>query len=219
MEKYIDILKKCILFEGVSHEDFPSMLLCLSARVIKAKRGEYIFCEGDEAQNVGILLKGEAQIIRDDFFGNRSILAMIDEGELFGESFACAGVKELPVSVVASEDCEVMLIDCTRIMTTCTSSCRFHNQIIHNLIHVLARKNLAFNKKIEITSQRTTREKLMAYLLSQAKLNGADSFKIPFDRQELADYLGVERSAMSKEIGRMKADGLIECDKSWFKLI
>ena len=219
MEKYIDILKKCILFEGVSHEDLPSMLLCLSARVIKAKRGEYIFCEGDEAQNVGILLKGEAQIIRDDFFGNRSILAIIVDGELFGESFACAGVKELPVSVVASADCEVMLIDCTRIMTTCTSACRFHNQIIHNLIHVLARKNLAFNKKIEITSRRTTREKLMAYLLSQAKLNGADSFKIPFDRQELADYLGVERSAMSKEIGRMKADGLIECDKSWFKLI
>ncbi|MBR6798810.1 MAG: Crp/Fnr family transcriptional regulator, partial [Firmicutes bacterium] len=134
------------------------------------------------------------------------------------ESFACAEVEELPVSVVASENSEIMLIDCKRIITTCSSSCRFHNMIIHNLLQVLATKNLAFNKKIEITSKRTTRDKLMTYLLSQAKIHGSSSFEIPFDRQELADYLGVERSAMSKEISKMKDDGLIECERSWFKV-
>lgn len=219
MKKYLGVLKKCILFGGIDDENIIAMLTCLNARVIEADKGEFIFNEGDAAEYVGILLTGEAQIIRDDFFGNRSIMTEVMPGELFGESFACADVKELPVSVVASENSEIMLIDCRRIITTCESSCVFHNMIIHNLLRVLAAKNLAFNKKMEIISKRTTRDKLMTYLMSQAKANGSSSFTIPFDRQELADYLGVERSAMSKEISRMKADGLIECDRSRFKIL
>lgn len=219
MKKYLGVLKKCILFGGIDDENIIAMLTCLNARVIETDKGEFIFNEGDAAEYVGILLTGEAQIIRDDFFGNRSIMTEVMPGELFGESFACADVKELPVSVVASENSEIMLIDCRRIITTCESSCVFHNMIIHNLLRVLAAKNLAFNKKMEIISKRTTRDKLMTYLMSQAKANGSSSFTIPFDRQELADYLGVERSAMSKEISRMKADGLIECDRSRFKIL
>ena len=218
MRRFIGILKKCILFKGVADEELLPMLSCLDAGVIDVRKGEYVFHEGDAAKNVGIVLSGEVQIVRNDFFGNRTIVAAIMPGELFGESFACAEVKELPVSVVASENSEIMLIDCKRIITTCSSACRFHNMIIHNLLQVLATKNLAFNKKIEITSKRTTRDKLMTYLLSQAKNNGSSSFEIPFDRQELADYLGVDRSAMSKEIGKMKNDGLIECERSWFKV-
>ena len=218
MRRFIGILKKCILFKGIEEDEILSMLSCLDARVVDARKGEYIFSEGEAAKYVGIVLTGEAQIVRNDFFGNRTIVAAIMPGELFGESFACAEVEELPVSVAASENSEIMLIDCKRIITTCSSSCRFHNMIIHNLLQVLANKNLAFNKKIEITSKRTTRDKLMTYLLSQAKNHGSSSFEIPFDRQELADYLGVERSAMSKEISKMKDDGLIECERSWFKV-
>ena len=218
MRRFIGILKKCILFKGIEEDEILSMLSCLDARVVDARKGEYIFSEGEAAKYVGIVLTGEAQIVRNDFFGNRTIVAAIMPGELFGESFACAEVEELPVSVAASEKSEIMLIDCRRIITTCSSSCRFHNMIIHNLLQVLANKNLAFNKKIEITSKRTTRDKLMTYLLSQAKIHGSSSFEIPFDRQELADYLGVERSAMSKEISKMKEDGLIECERSWFKV-
>ena len=218
MRRFIGILKKCILFRGIEEDEILSMLSCLDARVVDARKGEYIFSEGEAAKYVGIVLTGEAQIVRNDFFGNRTIVAAIMPGELFGESFACAEVEELPVSVAVSENSEIMLIDCKRIITTCSSSCRFHNMIIHNLLQVLANKNLAFNKKIEITSKRTTRDKLMTYLLSQAKNHGSSSFEIPFDRQELADYLGVERSAMSKEISKMKDDGLIECERSWFKV-
>lgn len=218
MRRFIGILKKCILFKEIEEDEILSMLSCLDARVVDARKGEYIFSEGEAAKYVGIVLTGEAQIVRNDFFGNRTIVAAIMPGELFGESFACAEVEELPVSVAASENSEIMLIDCKRIITTCSSSCRFHNMIIHNLLQVLANKNLAFNKKIEITSKRTTRDKLMTYLLSQAKIHGSSSFEIPFDRQELADYLGVERSAMSKEISKMKDDGLIECERSWFKV-
>lgn len=219
MKKYLGVLKKCILFSGIDDENIIAMLACLNARVIDADKGEFIFNEGGPAEYVGILLSGEVQIVRDDFFGNRTIVAAVMPGEMFGESFACADIEELPVSVIASEKSEIMLIDCRRIITTCESSCVFHNMIIHNLIRVLADKNLAFNKKIEITSKRTTRDKLMTYLMSQAKTHGSSSFTIPFDRQELADYLGVERSAMSKEISRMKEDGLIECDRSRFKIL
>lgn len=219
MKKYLNVLKKCILFSSINDDNIIAMLACLNARVVTAEKGDFIFNEGDPAQCVGILLSGEAQIVRDDFFGNRTIVAAVMPGELFGESFACADIEELPVSVMASEKSEIMLIDCRRIITTCESSCVFHNMIIHNLIRVLAAKNLAFNKKIEITSKRTTRDKLMTYLMSQAKIHGSSSFTIPFDRQELADYLGVERSAMSKEISRMKEAGLIECERSRFKIL
>lgn len=218
MKKYIDVLKNCMLFEDIAEDELLSMLSCLDARVITAQKGELVLCEGEPAEHVGILLSGEVQIIRNDFFGNRDIVSALMPGEMFGESFACAAVKELPVSVAASECSEIMFIDCRRIITTCSSSCRFHNSVIYNLLRVLADKNIAFNRKMEIVSKRTTRDKLMTYLLMQAKSCGSSSFTIPFDRQELADYLGVERSAMSKEISRMKADGLIDCRKSRFEV-
>lgn len=218
MKKYIDVLKNCMLFEDIAEDELLSMISCLDARVITAQKGELVLCEGEPAEHVGILLSGEVQIIRNDFFGNRDIVSALMPGEMFGESFACAAVKELPVSVAASECSEIMFIDCRRIITTCSSSCRFHNSVIYNLLRVLADKNIAFNRKMEIVSKRTTRDKLMTYLLMQAKSCGSSSFTIPFDRQELADYLGVERSAMSKEISRMKADGLIDCRKSRFEV-
>ena len=138
---------------------------------------------------------------------------------MFGESFACADVKRFPVSVVAVEDSQVLLIDSRRITVTCANACGFHNQMIFNLLKVVANKNLVLNQKIEITSRRTTREKLMAYLLLQAKIHRSDTFTIPYDRQALADYLEVERSAMSAEIGKLRRDGIIDCEKSTFRLL
>ena len=219
MEKYLDILKKSILFKGIGDSDIPAMLGCLGAAAVKVEKGGYIFSEGEPARYMGIVISGEVQVIRDDFFGNRSIVAAAGPGELFGESFACAEVEEIPVSVMASEDSQILLMDCSRVLTVCGNSCNFHNMIIHNLMRVMARKNLMFNQKLEVISKRTTRDKLMTYLHQQAKRAGNSSFTIPFDRQELADYLGVERSAMSAEISRMKKDGLIECQRSWFKVI
>lgn len=195
------------------------MLSCLGARTRSLTKNQIIFQEGDPARDVGIVLSGAVQIVKEDYYGKRSIVARIGPGELFGESFACAGVKALPVSVVASEDSLVAIIDCHRITVSCSNACAFHSRMIFNLLRVVASKNLLFNQKIEITSKRTTREKLMTYLLSQAKLHGSDSFTIPYDRQALADYLGVERSAMSTELGKLRREGVLECDKSWFKLL
>lgn len=219
MKKYFEILKKCSLFNGIEDKHLLAMLGCLGAKVIFYEKNETIIQEGDTAKYLGIVLKGTAQIVKVDYYGNRSIVTTIAPTQLFGESFACAEVESMPVSVVASEACEVMLIDCRRVTRSCSNACAFHSQIIFNLLKVVATKNLIFNQKIEVTSRRTTREKLMAYLLSQEKMHGSSSFHVPYDRQELADYLEVERSGLSAEISKMKKEGIIDNKKNWFQLL
>ena len=195
------------------------MLGCLGAKVINVRKNESIFQEGTTAKFLGIILSGAVQMVQDDFYGNRTIVTQIEENRIFGESFACSGVSSLPVSFIASKDCEIMLIDCGRITNTCCNACEFHKQVIFNLLQLVAKKNLDFHQKIEITSKRTTREKLMAYLLSVAKQTGSNSFSIPYARQGLADYLGVERSAMSAEISKLRKEGIIECQKNQFTIL
>ena len=194
-----EALAACPLFEGVSRQDMEAMLQCMQARVIDVPKGGAVF--------------------RDDFDGNRAIQATIQPGELFGETFACAGVGRLPVSVEADQSSRVLLIRLKRIIETCPSACGFHNRVVLNLLKVLAAKNLLLNRKLEIVSRRTTREKLMAYLSFQARAAGSNHFAIPFDRQGLADYLGVDRSALSAEIGKLRREGVLESDRSAFTLL
>jgi len=219
MNEYFPVLSKCSLFDGIDSKDLSAVLACLGAKISDYHKNQIIFQEGDPAKYVGIVLSGAAQIIQEDYYGNRSILTRVEPSELFGESFACAGISALPVSVTASESCQVMLIDCRRITVSCSSACSFHNKMIFNLLRVVATKNLLFHQKLQITSHRTTREKLMAYLLAQAKQAASSSFTIPYDRQALADYLGVDRSAMAAEISKLRRDGVIACEKSRFELL
>ena len=219
MEKYFPVLESCSLFADIKREEVPGMLACLGARPAQVTKDQQLLSEGDAAKYVGILLSGSAHVVKQDYYGNRSIVARIGPGELFGESFACAGVTELPVSVVANEDCKFLLIDCQRITVSCSNACAFHSQMIFNLLRTVAARNLEFHKKLEITSKRTTREKLMAYLLAQAKESGSNSFTIPYDRQALADYLGVERSAMSAELSKLRRDGVLTTNRSQFTLL
>lgn len=217
-QQHLNILQNCPLFADVAPDDLDAVLNCLQARIIRVSRGQTVFQEGEPAENVGIVLSGWVQMVRDDYFGNRSIIGRAEPSQLFGEAFACAGTEML-VSVVAPADGEIMLADCRKVLTLCKNSCTFHNQIIYNLLQIVARKNLLLSQKLEILSRRSTREKLMQYLLQEAKNAGSDEFSIPYDRQGLADFLGVERSALSAEISRMRADGLIECRKNWFRLV
>ncbi len=219
MEKYLPILQQCSLFEGIDPGDIPGMLDCLGAVIRKVGKHGQILSEGSSAEYMGILLTGSAQIQRLDYYGNRSIVNQIMPGELFAESFACAGVKSLPVQVVAEEDCVYMLIHCQRVTVGCSNACCFHSRLIYNLLKIVARRNLELHQKQQITAHRTTREKLMAYLLGQAKSANSNRFTIPFDRQGLADYLAVERSAMSTELGKLKKDGVIDFRRSEFTIL
>lgn len=212
-------LTSCPLFAGIAPGDLSAMLFCLGARTLNAARGQVILAEGTPARDVGVLLSGQAQIIRTDFFGNRTIILSIDPGDLFAESFACAKAENMPVSVVAAENCEFMLIDCRKIMTSCTHACAFHSRIIYNLLQIVAEKNLAMHRRAMITSGRTTREKLMTYLLMRAKEARCADFSIPFDRQGLADYLEVDRSGLSAELSKLKKEGVLDYYKSDFRLL
>ena len=219
MENYINLLKSVSLFSGIETHDLDSLCDCLSAKIRNYKANATIFSEGDAAEFVGVVLSGEVQVVKDDFYGNRNILAFISEGQLFGEAFACADVSILPVSVVATSKCTIMLINYRKILTTCSNCCDFHSKLIFNMLRVVANKNVILNQKIEFISKRTTKEKLMAYLASEAKKVGSNSFSIPFNRQELADYLYVDRSAMSNELSKLRNEGVLEFNKDKFKLL
>ena len=213
-----EILSRCSLFEGMDEDSLDMMLGCLGTRTSFFKKNDVILAEGEPAHRVGVLLSGRLELVRSDAQGNRSIMASVEPGELFGEAFACAQVESMPLSIVAAEDCRVMLMELGRMMTTCSHACVFHRQLIMNLLKTVARKNLALHRKAEITAHRTTREKLLAYLDTVARENESQSFNIPFDRQGLADYLQVDRSGLSAELSRMKKEGLIEYEKNRFEL-
>lgn len=219
MKEFYPILQTCALFAGIDFQDLPGMLGCMGASVIQVKKGQIIFHEGDTAVFVGIVLTGSVQLIREDYGGNRSIMGTIGPTELFGESYAYSGATALPVTVQADEDSQILLLDSRRIASCCTNACAFHNRMIANLLRLVATKNLMLHQKIQITSKRTTREKLMAYLLNQAKIRGSNDFTIAYDRQELADYLEVDRSGLSAEISKLRKEGILECEKSHFRLL
>ena len=150
MEKYFDILSGCPLFEKVDQHNYGTLLRCFGARVATVKKNSAIFHEGQVATKVGIVLTGTVHTVQDDYLGNRTILSTAGPGQLFAEGFACAGVEALPVSIVATVESNVMLIDCSHIMTMCRHACPFHNQMIRNLLHSVAKSNLQLNQKMSL---------------------------------------------------------------------
>ena len=187
MKKYLGILKKCPLFNQITDDDLLRMLSCLDAKVDFFDKKYTVMAEGNAAKYIGIVLSGSVQIIQVDYYGNRSILSNIGQSQVFAEAFACAEQSTLPVSVIAGEPSEIMLIDSAHILHTCSNNCGFHQQLIFNLMKDLAQKSILFHQKLDIIAKRTTKDKLMAYLMLEARRAGRDSFDIPFDRQELAD--------------------------------
>lgn len=219
MEKYYPVLAGSPLFDGISEEELGTVLDCLGAEAAHYQKGEAILSEGDPAERLGVVLGGAVQVFRMDYYGNRSLMGRLSAGDLFAEAFACAGVGAMPVSVVALEETDALLIRADRMLHSCSSACAFHQRMIYNLMRILALKNLACNQKIEVTSKRSTREKLMTYLMLQAGQAGSSTFNIPFDRQELADYLEVDRSGLSSEIGKLRREGVIASEKNRFTLL
>ena len=218
MERYFSILSRCPLFHGIEEDELNGMMGCLGTRLMSVSKGDPVFLEGDSAQLVGVVLSGGVQVVQDDYYGNRSVLSILQPGDSFGEAFSCAGLDSMPVSVIAVRDSTVLLLNCRRILTLCSHACHFHSLLIQNLLQGLAQKNLAFTQKVRYMSQKTTRDKLMTYLLDQAKQQGSAEFVIPCDRQTLADYLGVERTAMSTELSKLKKSGQLDTKGSWFRL-
>jgi len=219
VKKYLELLQTLPLFRNVAQQELEPLLGCLSARYAHYKKEQFLLLAGDAVSWVGIVLCGSVQVLKEDAQGNTMILTELGVGDLFAETFACAAVEKSPVTVVASADCDVLLIDYRRIITTCPSSCVFHSRLIENMLRIMAKKNMFLNSRIEIVSKRTTREKILAYLELQRGQKQSDSFDIPFSRQQLADFLCVERSALSRELSNMREEGLLQFQKNHFILL
>ena len=218
MKKIYEVLKKVPLFDGIAENELDMALKCLSPQQRLYEKGEIILRAGEQVSSVGIVLSGRIQIVKEDFAGNRNILADVNQGALFAEAFSCAKVKKLPVTVISVTGSEILFIDYQKIVSSCSNTCIFHARMVENMLEILARKNIMLNQKIEHTSKRSTREKLLSYLAEQAQVQGGKRFLIPFNRQELADYLCVDRSAMSSELGRLKDEGILDFTKNEFEL-
>lgn len=219
MKEYIPILRQTSMFAGLGDGDIASMLTCLDARLRTYKKGEYIVRQGEHLRDIMVLVDGALHLQTDDYWGNRSILSHIAPGEMFGESYATPESGPLLTNVIAIQDSAVIFFDVTRLMTTCSAACRFHSLVIQNIYFAISQKNRGLVQKLGYMSKRTTREKLLAYLSDQAKKHNGSSFDIPFNRQQLADFLSVDRSAMSNELCKMRDEGMIRFEKNHFTLI
>ena len=217
MKEYLSVLKTVRLFNGIEAAELEAMLVCIGAKSLAVRKDKIILLAGDMPRHVGVVVKGQVRIVRDDFDGNRSLLAVLAPGEIFAEALCCAGVSESPVTVIADHDSTVALLSFERILHTCPNSCPFHRKLIENMLRLIAGKNLMLQSHMEILSTKSVRAKVMRYVESFVPKQGRE-ITIPLNREELANYLCVERSALSHELMRMKKDGLIEYKKNRFLL-
>ena len=207
------------LFAGIRPEDRAAMLGCIGYRIVSYPKGYVIAFAGDDLKQVGLVLSGAVDMVKEDLWGNKDLLLRLRENEMFGETFACGEDTMSFVTFVVAEDAEILLIPFSRVMKSCTMACAFHHQLIENMVGLLAKKNRDLLRKLEVVAKRTIREKLLAYLSLQAQTQESRYFEIPLGRVELAEYLGIDRSALTRELVKMKEDGLIDFDKNCFRLL
>ena len=219
MKENIKILKKSPLFQGVDDNDLEAMLSCLGATERKYWKNDVILLAGSRVTSVGILIDGNAQITRDDAEGNRAILSDLEKADLFAEAYVAAGSIEVPITVIATSDCRIVWIPFNKIVGSCSNACGFHKTLVQNMMRVIAVKNIWMNEKMRILSCKTTKEKLMTYLSDYSERVGKNKFKIPFSRNELADFLSVDRSAMSRELSKLRDEGYLNYHKNEFELL
>ncbi|MCD8223222.1 MAG: Crp/Fnr family transcriptional regulator [Clostridiales bacterium] len=219
MKKYIPVLKCTSLFQGVSEEEILSMLDCLGAALKSYQRGEMVIRQGDYLSDIMVLVEGKLHIQRDDYWGNSNLINIVEVGEIFGEAYAAPDSGAIVNNVIAAADSSVIFLDAKKVVTTCPSACKFHSLVVQNLFYAISQKNRKLMQKLGYLSNRTTREKLMSYLSEESGRQNSVTFTIPFNRQELADFLSVDRSAMSRELCKMRDEGLIRFERSRFTLI
>ena len=214
----VEELRGCPLFRDIAPEDLQAMLGCLSAREAAPRRGDFILRTPDAHPLLGVVLEGEVEMISEDSFGKKSLLSVLPVGSIFGESYTCAKARNRTIAYQARTHSRVLLLDYGRILHACKLVYRFHHRMIENMVELIAEKNLTLVEKLEVVSRTTIREKLLTYLARQAEAAGARTFTIPMGRTALAEYLCTDRSAMTRELARMRDEGLIDYTKRTFTL-
>lgn len=209
-------LSQTTLFKGISETDIQNALPCLSAKVQSYKKNEVIYHTGDKITSLGIILSGSVSLESDDIWGNTSIIDSLHRGQVFAETYATIPNKPILINVVALEQTNILFINVDRILNPCEKLCSHHQKLIRNMLMVSAQKNINLSQKIFHCSPKSIRGKLLSYLSYQSISTGSFQFEIPFNRQQLADYLGVDRSAMSNELSKMQKEGILTFHKNSF---
>ena len=211
-------LAKSELFSTLTPPQIQSLLQCLGTRERRYQKGEIILLEGTPTEYLGVVLSGSVVIELGDAWGNHSILGAIGPGGTFAEAYACAPGEPMLVTVSAAQSCAVLLVNASRVLTTCSNQCPQHHLLIRNLLTLTARKNIQLSRRMQYTAPKTIRGRLMSYFSECTKRTGNSAFALPFNRQQLADYLNVDRSALCTELSKMQKDGLIQYDRNRIKI-
>lgn len=207
------------LFHGIEQDKLDIMMKCIGAIRKNYSRNDFISVENKSIKNIGTVLSGTIHMVKEDLWGNRTILAIIERGGLIGENLACGSVYNTTVSFFAAKKTELLLLPFAKVLTSCDNNCTFHHQLIHNMVTLVADKNQQLMEKMEVTSKRTLREKILTYLSIQAQKSNSLYFDIPLGRIDFADYLYVNRSSLTRELNAMRAEGLIDFEKNTFRII
>lgn len=219
MSQEQDVIRNSALFNGIKKEEMETMLHCIGGYEKTCSKGEYLGLENESVRYIGLVLSGMVQMIKEDVWGNRTVLNFIKPGQLFGETFACGVNATASVTFYASTSVKVLLLPFDRVMHTCSNSCLFHHLLIENMVTMIAAKNRSLMEKIDVISKKTLREKILTYLSLQAQEQGANYFEIPLGRTELAAFLCADRSALTRELASMKEDGILDYEKNTFRLL
>lgn len=217
--QYEDLSRNVKLFDGITPDCLYSMLSCLGAKTVSYKKNEIILMVDDSLESIGLVLEGSVLITTEDFMGTRSILSLVEKYDIFAEEFVCANISKSPVTIFAASNCSIMWLKFPRIVQTCNKACQFHSKLIENMMNQLAIKNYQMHQKLEILSKRSLREKILTYLHIQSLKSKSKSFNIQLTRNELADYLNADRAALSRELGKMKQEGILNYSLSKFTLL
>jgi len=207
------------LFEGIQPKDMEVMLGCIGYHIGTFRKGDIVAFEEENIKHIGILLSGSVDMIKEDLWGNKTMLVRMRKDELFGETFACGEDNQSMVTFLVSENAKILFMPFDRVMHSCTMACMFHHQLIENMVHIIANKNRDLMRKVEVISKKTLREKILTYLSIQAQQQDSRYFEIPLGRVELAEYLCADRSALTRELAKMKAERLIDYDKNCFRIL
>lgn len=210
---------ECALFRGIPGADFPKMMQCLQPIHRKYARGAFIAAAGEPSTGIGIVVSGSAAATKESAAGDRLILTLLEPAMMFGEMAAFSDAAAWPATVVAQSECEVVFISASRIIGQCASGCPFHRQLIHNMLAIISNRALMLNRKVEYLLMRSVRAKVATYLLEQYLRIGKATFVLPLGRNEMADFLNITRPALSREMGRMRDEGLIDFHRAAVKIL
>ena len=213
-----EFLSETDLFRGIEPNDIKDMINSFNPKTKTYAKNEVIFAVSANESKIGIVMNGSVNMVVNHPWGTQSIFGRTERGGIIGGANAVFDKKPLICDTVAAENCEVMFFDMYTLLTIRKDSHKCHNKVIYNIMDIAAGKCLKFVTRMIHTSPKSLRERIMSYLAEQAMINGSNKFKVPFGRQQMADYLNVNRAAMCGELSKMQQERMIKFHKFDFEI-